>query len=72
MVDKVAARPCGGRRKIWTEWKADSGVKKTLLSEEDWEFMKKHITAAKIIPEESSHQAPSCRGEKEAPALHAK
>ena len=49
VVVKMAARPSGGRRKICTEWMADSGVKKTLLSEDDWEFMKKHNPAAKLI-----------------------
>ena len=34
--------------KAWTVWTADSGVKKTLLSEEDWKYVKKHNPAAKL------------------------
>ena len=33
---------------IWTQWTADSGVKRTLLSEEDWKFMRKHNKSAKL------------------------
>jgi hypothetical protein len=34
--------------KAWTVWTADSGVKKTLLSEEDWKYVKKHNPAARL------------------------
>ena len=48
VVVKARARPRGTHMKIWTEWTADSGVKKTLISEDDWEYMKKHNPTAKL------------------------
>ena len=41
VVVKVGIRPRGTHMKAWTVWTADSGVKKTLLSEEDWKYVKK-------------------------------
>ena len=40
VVVEVGIKPQGSCMKVWTQWKADSGVKKTLLSEEDWRYMK--------------------------------
>ena len=34
--------------KVWTQWTADSGVKKTLLSEDDWGYLKEHNPTAKL------------------------
>ena len=34
---------------LWTTWTADSGVKETLFSEDDWNFQKKHNPAAKLM-----------------------
>ena len=39
---EVGIRPGKCFKQIWTQWTADSGVKRTLLSEEDWKFMSKH------------------------------
>ena len=48
VVVKVGIRPRGTHMKAWTVWTADSGVKKTLLSEEDWKYVKKHNPAARL------------------------
>ena len=45
---KVGIRPRKGFKQTWTQWTADSGVKRTLLSEEDWKFMRKHNESAKL------------------------
>ena len=39
---EVGIRPRKCFKQIWAQWTADSGVKRTLLSEEDWIFMSKH------------------------------
>ena len=48
VVVNVGVRARGTRRQVWTEWTADSGVKKTLLSEDDWDYMKKYNPAARL------------------------
>ena len=48
VVVNVGVRARGTHRKVWTEWTADSGVKKTLLSEDDWDYVKKYNPAAKL------------------------
>ena len=48
VVVKVGVRPRGTRMKVWTQWTADSGVKKTLLSEDDWGYLKEHNPTAKL------------------------
>ena len=45
VVVRVGVRPRGTRMKAWTDWTADSGVKKTLLSEDDWDYVKKYNPA---------------------------
>ena len=48
VVVNVGVRARGTHRKVWKEWTADSGVKKTLLSEDDWDYVKKYNPAAKL------------------------
>ena len=48
VVVRVGVRPRGTRMKVWTQWTADSGVKKTLLSEDDWGYLKEHNPTAKL------------------------
>ena len=45
---EVGIRPGKCFKQIWTQWTADSGVKRTLLSEEDWKFMSKHNKSAML------------------------
>ena len=45
----VAIRPRGNQNMLWITWTADSGVKETLFSEDDWNVQKKHNPAAKLM-----------------------
>ena len=44
----VKVRPRKGGHKTKVRWTADSGVRKTLLSQEDWERIKKKNSAVKL------------------------
>ena len=45
---ELGIRPRKCFKQIWTQWTADSGEKRTLLSEEDWKFMSKHNKSAML------------------------